>query len=45
VVRTSTADLLALFGVVVHGYPSWPELVAGVMGEKKVVGEDAPDVE
>ena len=44
VVRTSTADLLALFGVVVHGYPSWP-VVAGVMGEKKVVGDDVPDVE
>jgi hypothetical protein len=45
VVRTSTADLLALFGVVVHGYPSCPELVAGVMGEKKVVGDDVPDVD
>lgn len=45
VVRTSTADLLARFGVVIHGYPSCPELVAGVMGEKKVVGDDVPDVD
>lgn len=45
VVRTSTADLLALFGVVVQGYPSCPGIVAEVMGEKKAVGEDCPDVD
>jgi hypothetical protein len=44
VVRTSTADLLALFEVldIDHGY-SCPE--DGVIGEKNVVGLEVPEVD
>jgi len=47
VVLTSTADLLArLLLWEDQGYPSWAMgLVAGVIGEKKVVGLEAPDVD